>query len=340
MKKKLFLLLLSTFAIPFSLLAQTRVVTASNDPSNNALLVYNVQGELLQTLSTGGRGGVPPHIIGGGIAKNKSLLAVINFYSQNVSLFAFREGLYKLIQVVPAHSQPVSVAFGRNHLYILGTNTIESHLMKGERVEDRADGFANLLITDGSAAQVGFLGNQLIVSQRSNMIETVDLNNGTVTSSITPVQLPEPPYNKVPLGLATRGSSAYVTIAHSNEVGVVKDGHLESVISTETQQAPCWMTALNSWVFCCNTPSKSISRYNITDTSIEIAELIAIKTKGQPTDIDSNGTLVAAIELSESATNLSYFHVDTNGGLTLMNSFPTATSANGVAVVEVQEVSQ
>ncbi len=73
-----------------------------------------------------------------------------------------------------------------------------------------------------AAAQVGLLTNQLIASERSRTIELIDLRDGIVTDKIQPVQLPPPPGNDTPVGLVTRGNAAYVTIAHSDKVGLVE----------------------------------------------------------------------------------------------------------------------
>jgi len=312
------------------------VVTASNDANNNMLLIYDSNGFLLDTIPTQGKGGVPPHIVGGGIAKSDSALAVINYNSQSVSLFKLQAGHLAFVQLIQTHSKPVSVAFGKDHLYILGTNTIQSHLMNQSSVDPTPDGAANLLVGDGSAAQVGFMQDQLIISERSNMIELVDLQGGAVTKNIKPVQLPPPPKNKTPVGLATRGTTAYVTIAHSDEVGLVKNGKLETVVSSQSQHAPCWLTLMGPWLFCSNTPSKSISKYSVTEHSLALSELIAVQTQGEPTDIDAENGILAVLELSDNGTNISQFEVDNQGNLKLLKSNPTSKTANGIAVISLQ----
>lgn len=312
------------------------VVTASNDANNNELLVYDIKGKLLQTISTDGKGGVDPHIVGGGIAKYKQLIAVINHNSQSVSLFNRKEGSYKLIQVLKVKSKPVSLAFGHDHLYVLGTTTVESHQMKGDKIAEQADGFSGLFVGDGSAAQVGVLPNQLIVSERSNTIELVELRNGAVTDKIKAVQLPPPPGNDTPVGLVTSGDIAYVTIAHSDKVGIVKEGKLIATISSDTQHAPCWLTLLNQWLFCSNTPSKSITRYKVTEDSIAIGELVAAQTKGEPTDIDAEEGLLAALELGSESVAVSQFQIDKDGTLKLLNSTPTSRTANGIAIIKIE----
>src|ERR1035438_10855230 len=58
------------------------VVTASN-ATTNQLLVYNSGGTLIQTVLTGGQGGVSGN--SGGIEARGNLVAVVNFSSLNVS---------------------------------------------------------------------------------------------------------------------------------------------------------------------------------------------------------------------------------------------------------------
>lgn len=330
--KKISLMFFCTMAVIKMMAGSYEVVTISNDPNNNELLVYNSEGKLIQTLSTGGKGGVGPHIVGGGIAKTGNQIAVINYNSQNVTVFAHEGGVFKQSQTVPSLSKPVSCAFGNNHLYILGTNTIESHAINQEKISEKPDGQANLLVNDGSAAQVGVIGNQLIASERSNMIEVIDLSKGAVTKNLMPVQLPAAPKNDTPVGLATRDSTAYVTIAHSDEVVLVKDGKIKVMVSSDTQHAPCWLTLYKSWLYCSNTPSKSISRYDVSADSLTIGQLIAAKTEGEPTDIDADAGVVAVIELGEK-TRLSQYQIDSTGALKQLNSVTTSPNANGVAVV-------
>jgi hypothetical protein len=312
------------------------VMTASNDPNNNMLLVYDAKGSILQSVPTQGKGGVAPNIVAGGIAKSGNALAVINYGSQTVSLFRLQEGEPIFVQQIETLSKPVSVTFGNNHLYILGTNTIQSHMLNQGSANPNPDGSSKLLVGDGSAAQVGFLQNQLIISERSNMIELVELQGGAVTQSIKPVQLPPPPKNKTPVGLATRGTTAFVTIAHSDLVGLVKNGSLEKVVSTESQHAPCWLTLAGPWLFSSNTPSKSISRFDVTENSLTLAQLIAVQTQGEPTDIDAQNGILAVLESSNNTMKISQFQIDNQGNLQLINSNPTSNTANGIAVISLQ----
>jgi hypothetical protein len=262
-------------------------------------------------------------------------IAVVNFGSQSVTLFKRQDGSFVLSQVIPAPSKPVSVAFGHRHLYILGATTIESHPLNGDSISERPDGSARLLMADGSAAQVGVLPNQLIISEKTHTIELVDLKNGVVTEKVIPVELPPAPKNDTPVGLVTRGDVAYVTIAHSDEVGIVKDNKLIALVSSETQHAPCWLALTGSWLYASNTPSQTISRYKVSDTSIVLEEPIAAKTPaGLPSDMDIQNGVLAVLDITGKGPGyIDQFQIDGEGKLKLIKTFSTAENANGVLII-------
>src|SRR5580704_4155148 len=203
------------------------VVTASNATANQ-LLVYSPSGKLLQTLSTKGAGGATGNA--GGVQTSNGLVAVVNFGSQSVSIFQVGHDGLLLTEVVPTVANPVSVAFGENHLYILGATRVESHAIFGDFVNTNPDGVSTLLVADGSAAQVGVLTNQIIVSEKSNVIETFDLRaDGAVSGNPTLVagirsDAGIAVNGNEPFGMVTSGKDAYVTIAHLNQVALVRKG--------------------------------------------------------------------------------------------------------------------
>jgi hypothetical protein len=306
------------------------VVTASNATANQ-LLVYNSGGTLIQTVATGGQGGVGGNA--GGIEARGNLIAVVNFGSLNVSLFERGSNGVQMTQLVPAIANPVSVAFGASHLYILGTTEVESHRMVGSKVDTVPDGEVSLVVADGSAAQVGVLENQLIIAEKSNMIETVDLFPGGAVGGIaTPVK--NIPANvNTPLGLVTRGDNAYVTIAHANEISLVRNGAILTITNSGTQNAPCWLTLVGPYLFSSNSPSMSVSKYAVFGQRIVQVTAVAASFSGAPTDIASGEGLVAVIDGSGSLTTLSIFSVDQDGNLTLQAASTISGAANGVAVV-------
>jgi hypothetical protein len=312
------------------------IVTASND-ADNRLLVFDTAGVLLESLPTLGQGGASANA--GGIATSNGLIAVVNFGSQTVSLFARAEAGFELRQRVGAGSSPVSVAFGTDHLYVLGTTTVESHRIGQGGVEDAPDGVAALLASDGSAAQVGVVGDQLLLTEKSvRSVESVRLRAGAVVGTVTAVALPTGA-NDTPFGFATRGSNAYVTIAGSDAVAVLKDATVTEIAQTGTpggqgQHSPCWAALAGLYLFTTNSPSHSISRLIVGGRHIALDAPVAAQTGGAPIDIASDGTLLAVVESNGSGmSHLTQFRIDQDGNLTPTTSTPIASAANGVAIV-------
>lgn len=312
---------------------QALIVTASNT-THNQLMIYNPTGTLLEQLPTGGAGGVSGNA--GGIAQDHDRLAVVNFGSGNVSIFDKDLGYTGLRyeKLVPAVTNPVSVAFGNDHLYILTTSYIESHRIDRYGVESKTDGEARLVIGDGSAAQVGTLWGQLVISEKNNAIETVKLDgHGAVTGSTTLVA--NIPANvNAPFGLATRGNDAYVTIAHANEISLVRNNAVLTTTGSGTQSAPCWVTLDGPFLFSTNSPSKSVSRYAVYGRKIIQDAAVVATFGGSPTDIAYRSDLAAVIDANGSAAHVSIFNVDEDGNFTLKGLATINNAAtNGIAIV-------
>lgn len=307
------------------------VVTASNDANSNQLLVYNTAGTLLQTIPTQGKGGVGGNA--GGVMAHGNLVAVVNFGSKTVTIFRREPSGLHVTQVIQVALPPVSVAFGHHHLYVLETTKVESLEMFGPSVGSSPDGVAPLLMADGSAGQVGVLPDQLIITEKSSAVETVNLTgDGAVSGTATSVQ--NIPANvNTPLGLVTRGKNAYVTIAHADEIALVRNDDVLTVTPSVTQHAPCWLTLVGPFLFSSNSPSMSVSRYLVYGKQIVQEVPVAAQFDGAPTDIDSGEGMVAVIDGSGAISHLSIFNVDDDGNLTLKASTTISAKINGVAIV-------
>ncbi len=318
---------------------QPLVVTASNAASNQ-LRVYNTKAQLIQTISTQGQGGVSGNA--GGIAVHDQQIAVVNFGSKSVSLFTQEGDGFKVMRIIPAASSPVSVAFGNDHLYILGTTTIESHQIYGNEINTNPDGMAGLFKADGSAAQVGVVENQLVITEKgtpgaivagssgNGVIETVNLS---ATGAISGGTVREVAGSlNAPFGLATRGNDAYVTIAHANEISLVRNDAVLTITGSGTQNAPCWVALDGPFLFSSNSPSQTISRYAVYGQKIVQDAAVVGSLVGDPTDIAYRERMVAVID----GVNLSIFSVDEDGNLTLAARAPITSADNGVAIVSGQ----
>jgi hypothetical protein len=316
------------------------VVTASNTASNQ-LLVYSPTGALLKVIATGGQGGVGGN--SGGIAQNHDRLAVVNFGSNTVSVFSkdAASGSLKLESLVPVSAGPVSVALDERHLYVLTAKSVESHpIDQRAGVSPRADGAAALLVADGSAAQVGILPGQLILSEKSNAIEAVGLNGNGAVGGRAVATRNIPANVDTPFGLVTRGNDAFVTIAHANEIGLVRNNTVTAVTGSGTQASPCWLALDGNFLFSSNSPSHSVSRYVVSPQGLVQATAVAATFNGNPTDITfaklgNAGGLAAVVDANGTVSHLSIFRVDAAGNLALQGLATINTpTTNGVAVVK------
>lgn len=317
--------------------ADRALVVTSSNAQVNQLLVYDRTGMLIEAVATQGQGGVSNNA--GGIAAQNGTVAVVNFGSQSVSILDLGDAGFSVRAVVSTVSRPVSVAFGKDHLYVLGTTTVESHRIEGSTIDANVDGVATLARADGSSAQVGVVGNQLVISEKSGAIEVVDLQEGAVAGTAAEVAIPAG--SDTPFGLVTRGSNGYVTIAHSDEIALIKEGQLIALAATGSdfpngpgQQAPCWITLVGPYLFTSNSPSHTISRLAATGNSIVLDAPVVAGTSGAPIDITAQGNLLAVVEINGGdQSHLTQFSIGADGGLTPTATTAISGSANGVAIV-------
>jgi hypothetical protein len=313
------------------------IVTASNTATNQ-LLIYSSAGALLKQIATRGQGGVSGNA--GGIAQNHDWLAVVNFASGNVSIFAKDDehADLRFDRLIPAVTSPVSVVFGRNHLYILTTTHVESHRIDHDGVSANADGAATLTVADGSAAQVGTLPDQLIISEKSNAIETVNLDTRGAVSGKAALVADIPSNVNTPFGLATRGNDAYVTIAHANEISLVRNDGVLKVTGSGTQSSPCWLALDGPFLFSANSPSHSVSRYAVYGRQIIQDAAVVATFNGSPTDITYRADLAAVIDGDGTVSHVSVFGVDGDGNFTLKGlATINNVATNGIAIVRSDE---
>jgi hypothetical protein len=313
------------------------IVTASNTVSNQ-LLIYNPAGTLLKQIPTQGQGGVSGN--SGGIAQNRDRLAVVNFGSGNVSIFTKDTERMDLRfeHLIQAVASPVSVAFGHGHLYILTTTHVESHRVDSNGVSASTDGSAALIVADGSAAQVGTLPDQLIISEKSNAIETVNLDSRGAVSGTATLVANIPSNVNAPFGLATRGNDAYVTIAHANEISLVRNDSVLKVTGSGTQSAPCWVALDGPFLFSANSPSRSVSRYAVYGQQIIQDAAIVATFNGNPTDIAYRSGLAAVVDGDSTVSHVSIFAVNEDGKFTIKGLATIGNAAtNGIAIVRSDE---
>jgi hypothetical protein len=324
---------------------RTLVVTMTNDQNANQIKVYDAESHvLLQTLSTHGKGGV------GGNARgikeyDGRLVAAVNNGSGNVALFRRDGDVLKFDKVVQTTSAPVSVDFGNDHLYVAGATTIDSFVLHENSVE-WLDGTAALVLAGGgappagSAAQVGVIDDrQVLVTLKADpdpgTVDVISLHRGRITGS-APSAVSAPDGSLTPFGFATYpDGSALITLAHSNQDGLFRNGSFASVVAAG-QTASCWMTRAGKYVFVANTGSRTISRLVGTGNNIFIDSQVAAQTPtGSPADIDADAGVLGVIDHGAGESHLSVFTYNRFGELAPAGAVIAigVPDANGVAIL-------
>src|SRR5215510_4525353 len=327
---------------------RTLVVTMTNDQNANEIKVYDAESHaLLQTLSTHGKGGV------GGNARgikqyDGRLVAVVNNGSGNVALFRRDGDVLRFDKVLPTTSAPVSVDFGNDHLYVAGATTIDSFVLHENSVE-WLDGTAGLVLAGGgtpplgSTAQVGVIDDQqVLVTLKTDpdpgTVDVISLHRGRITGSV-PTAVSAPDGSLTPFGFATYpDGSALVTLAHSNQDGLFRNGSFTSVVAAG-QAASCWMTRDGKYVFVANTGSRTISRLVGTGNNVFVDTQVAAQTPtGSPADIDADAGVLGVIDHGAGQSHLSVFTYNGFGELAPAGAVITigVPDANGVAILSAR----
>src|SRR4030095_12333438 len=104
----------------------TLAVTMTNDPTANAIKVYDAGSRaLLQTLSTQGNGGAGGNARG--ITQYKGeVVAAVNHGSDTGAVYRRDGGRLMFERLVTTTSAPVSIDFGNGHMYVAGSATVAS----------------------------------------------------------------------------------------------------------------------------------------------------------------------------------------------------------------------
>ncbi len=323
----------------------TLAVTMTNDPASNRIQVYDASTLiLLQTLSTNGAGGVSGNARG--VRQfNGKLFAAVNNGSNTVAIYRRDGNRLKFDRVVTTTSAPVSIDFGNGHMYVAGATTVDSFVIHGNRVGSM-DGTAPLRLVgggvppNGSTAQVGVVDTEsLLVTLKTDptpgTVDVVALHNGAITGAV-PTAVSAPDGTLTPFGFSVYpDGSAVITLAHSSQDGLFRDGAFTSVINAG-QAAPCWITRTGKYLFTANTGSHTISRLLGTGNNIFVDSLVAadIPTGGAPTDIDADGDVLGVIDHGSGASHLSLFTVNDFGELSDGASINlAAANANGIAIM-------
>jgi hypothetical protein len=325
---------------------RTLVVTMTNDPTENRINVYDAETHtLVQTLSTHGKGGAGNNARG--VKQyDGELVAAVNNGSDSVALFTRVGDVLKFDRVVSTTSSPLSVDFGNDHMYVAGATTVDSFAMQRDTVQ-WLDGTTGLELAGGGAppsgatAQVGVInGKQLLVTLKTDpdpgTVDIVALHDGRVTGAV-PTAVSALPGTLTPFGFVVyRDGTALVTLAHSNQLGLFRDGAFASVVDAG-QAADCWMTRVGKYAFTANTGSRTISRLVATGSHVFVDSPVAavIATGGAPADIDAGAGVLSVIDHGAGQSHLSFFRYNKFGELSADKTPVTVgvPNANGVAIL-------
>jgi hypothetical protein len=262
-----------------------------------------------------------------------------------VAVFRRDGNRLKFDRLVSTTSRPVSIDFGNGHMYVAGAASVDSFVMHDGHVE-WLDGTAALLLAggatpiDGSTSQVGVIDDRtLLVTLKADpdpgTVDVVALKDGRITGAL-PEAVPAPAGSLAPFGFAVYpDGTALITLAHSNQNGVFRDGGFVAVADA-SQLANCWMTRVGKYVFTANTASRTLSRVVGTGSHAFVDSPIAASVPtGNPLDLDATDGLLAVIDHGAGQSHLTFFTYNVFGELAGSGAVVNigVSDANGVALM-------
>jgi hypothetical protein len=324
----------------------TLAAIMTNDPVSNQVNVYDTaSAALLQILSAHGTGGVGGNARGVKQYKGE-VFAAVNNGSNTVAVYRREGNRLRFDRLVTTTSAPVSIDFANGHMYVAGATTVDSFVLRGNRVEG-LDGTTVLELAgggpppDGATAQVGVINDgQLLVTIKTDplpgTVDIVALHEGAITGA-APTAVSAPDGTLTPFGFSVYpDGTAIITLAHSNQDGLFRNGAFAAVVNAG-QLADCWTTRVGKYVFTVNTASKTLSRLIGTGNNIFVDSVVAatITTGGNPLDADAANGIVGVIDNGAGPSHLSLFTYNRLGELTASGTPINlgVKTANGVAII-------
>jgi len=313
----------------------TLLLTSTNDPSGNAVIVFKLNDggtpslSYVDSVTTGGKGGASTNA--GILQFRRDRGAVANYGSNSVTELVREDDFVRLgatIKQAPGCEKPDSVALTKDHLFIVGTNCAESHGWPGGGIEG-----AVVPLADPSAAQIAVGDSWSAVTLTSGSVLQLPLtSSGALSGALTPVSLP-PSASSVPLGEAFWHDALGFTPAHSpDSFAIVDKNRTVYPVTGPTPpyptNAPCWVAkgAGNIW-YTGNSPGHAISIFFSDGEGGVFYKSIPLP--GAPTDVSvsHDGKWLAVIYSANNDAHVAVFSIDDYGDLT-----PAATSGSvGVA---------
>ena len=314
------------------------VLTSTNDPSGNNVVVFKLEADGTPSLSwedtlpTGGKGGASTNA--GILQFKRNLGAVANYGSNSVTqLVRYHHfiSIGQTIDLAPGCVKPDSVALTEEQLFVVGTNCAESHAWPWGSVDGPVVG-----LPDPSAAQIVVGRSWGAVTMASGSVLQLLLTPyGALSGASHVVTLPSDA-NTVPLGAGFWGDILGFTPAHSadNFAIVDKDRNVYPIAFPNPPgpfpvNAPCWVAKGpgNIW-YTGNSPGHAISIFFSDGQGGAFYKSVPLP--GVPTDItvsrEHKWLAVIYVGTADSEAHIAVFAIDAYGDLS-----PVATS-NSVGV--------
>lgn len=319
----------------------TLVLTSTNDPNGNQVIVFRLQTgaspalSYVQSLSTDGDGGAGGNA--GAVQFRNNLGAVANFGSNTVTQLIRAGGqVYRgrVIHLAPNCVKPDSVALTRHQLFIVGANCAESHAWPSGMLDGSIVPLSNT-----SAAQIAVGSTWGAITFTSGAVTQLGLTrDGALSGATAAVVLPASA-DAVPLGEAFWHNVLGFSPAHSPDSLAIVDAarNVAPIVGPTPPfpaNAPCWVAKGpgNVW-YTGNTPNQSISIFFSDDQGGAFYK--SVQLPGAPTDltVSPDKKWLAAIYTANDNAYVAIFSINAYGGLKLAATSEPIGAAhfNGVA---------
>jgi len=345
--------------LPAASLADSKVVSISNQVSGNSLQVFTARrdGTLVPnaTIPTGGIG------TGGGLGSqgavsydnNSNLIAAVNAGDGTVSVFSTRWNQIRfLTRFSSMGSRPVSVAIRDNVIFVLNQGTssspsgIQGFRINGTVATPISGSSSGLSATYTNPAQISFSpnGKHLVVTEKAtNKIGIFEVNrSGQIGSS----QFSNS-NGATPFGFAFSNSGyLFVTEAFGGASGAsavsaygrVNGLNLQSISASvpTTQTAACWAATSpdDKYVFAANAGSGTISTYDISRHGFLTLAGNSTPIQGStPVDLAISKNGRSLYLLGAGLRGIVTFKVDKDGLLSRIDTDSVLQGSAGVAFI-------
>jgi 6-phosphogluconolactonase (cycloisomerase 2 family) len=298
------------------------VYVQTNEPDNTVITFRRKADGALERLgayATGGAGDSTPHLTSQGsvvLTGGGAHLLVTNIASDDVTVFAVREGGLELVGLVPTGPSPKSVTEHSGLVYVLnaGKPSVGGFRLSDGGLEPIAGGEQSLSAPNADPAQVAFTpeGSHLVVTERgTDSIVVFDVMDDGRLGEMRVV----PSSGPTPYGFAFTpdGSRLIVTEAFRAEKGaaaassyLVRGGEITPVTRSlgNGRSEICWavVTPDGRFAFTTNFADGAISRYAIdAGGTLSLEDIAAGLTEdGRPglrdEDLTADGRFLYAID--------------------------------------------